>query len=63
MLQAVFIKLPERLQRTWASQAHKKTPENFRIPLFSDFVAFVENESDIAKSPTYSKEALTKIAS
>ena len=63
LLKTVYIKLPERLQRKWASLAHKIETVNFRKPSFSDFVTFVENESDIANNPTYSKEALTKIAS
>ena len=62
-LQAVYFKLPERLLRKWASLAHKKETESLTRPLFSDFVTFVENESDIANNPTYSKDALTKIAS
>ena len=63
MLQTVYIKLLERLQRKWASLACKKETENLRRLLFADFVTFLENESDIANNPTYSKEALTKIAS
>ena len=63
MLKTVYIKLPERLQRKWASLAHKIETVNLRRPSLSDFVTFVENESDIANDPTYSKEALTKIGS
>ena len=63
MLKTVYIKLPERLQRKWASLAHKIETVNLRRPSFSDFEPFVEKESDIANSPTDSKEALTKIAS
>ena len=63
MLQTVYIKLPERLQRKWASLAHKKETENLRRSLFADFMTFVKNESDIANNPLYSKEILTKIAS
>ena len=63
MLKTVYIKLPERLQKKWVSLAHKIEAVNLRRPSFSDFVTFVENESDIANNPTYSKEALTNIAS
>ena len=63
MLKTVYIKLPERLQKKWASLAHKIETVNLRRPSFSDFVTCVENESAIANNPTYSKEALTNIAS
>ena len=63
MLKTVYIKLPERLQRKWASLSHKIETVNLRRPSFSDFVTFVEDESDTANNPTYSKEALTNTAS
>ena len=63
MLKTVYIKLPERLQRKFASLAHKIEKVNLRRSSFSDFVTFVENESDIANNPTYSNEALTNVAS
>ena len=63
MLKTVYIKLPERLQRKWVSLAHRIETVNLRRPSFSDFVTFVENKSDIANNPTYSKEAFTNIAS
>ena len=52
-LKTVYIKLPERLQRKWESLTHKIETVNLRRPSFSDFVTFVENESDIANNPTY----------
>ena len=62
ILTTVYIKLPERRQRKWVSLAHKIETVDLRRPSFSDFVTFVENQSDIGNNPTYSKEALTNIA-
>ena len=62
MLQTVYIKLPERLHRKLVSLAHRTEAADLRRPLSADFVIFVEKESGIAKNPTYSKEALKKIA-
>ena len=60
LLQALCSKLPERLQRQWATQVYIIKSTKLRRANFRDFVEFIGKESEVAGDPTFSKEAMSK---
>ena len=61
LLQALCLKLQERLQRQWATQVYTIKSTKSRRANFRDFVEFIGKESEVASDPTFSKEAMSKI--
>ena len=62
LLQVLCLKLQERLQRQWATQAYNIKSRESRRANYNDFVEFIGKESEVASDPTFSKEAMSKVS-